>query len=152
MSCQKSSVRMGRSLTDGAPAARTPTHLRSMRRRRHHGLMTARPLPPEPHHQFSTEPHHQQLAPESSRHQRPQESHHRLFPVPYGATAERPGWADLPSGLRSAVAERLGAPVLGARTATGGFTPGFAAVLDLGPTGSVFVKAAGLTGPGNLAA
>ena len=33
-----------------------------------------------------------------------------LPPVPYGETADRPGWADLPDGLRAALAARLGGP------------------------------------------
>lgn len=67
-----------------------------------------------------------------------------LPPVPYGATAVRPGWADLPAGLRDALAARLGGPPAAVEVAGGGFTRGFAAVLT-GPTGErVFVKAAEL--------
>jgi hypothetical protein len=66
-------------------------------------------------------------------------------PVPYDATAVRPGWADLPAGLRSGIAARLGSPVIWATTAAGGFTRGFAAVLDTAAGDRVFVKAATLT-------
>ncbi|MGC4895220.1 phosphotransferase family protein [Micromonospora sp. DT31] len=66
-----------------------------------------------------------------------------LPPVTYGATAVRPGWADLPPGLRNALAARVGGPPT-VRVAGGGFTDGFAAVLT-GPAGDrVFVKAAAL--------
>ncbi|SDZ26307.1 Phosphotransferase enzyme family protein [Micromonospora pattaloongensis] len=65
-----------------------------------------------------------------------------VSPVPYGATAVRPDWADLSEALRAAVAGRLGAPVTGAVTAGGGFTRGFAAVLTTGAGDRVFVKAA----------
>ncbi|WMF04420.1 phosphotransferase family protein [Micromonospora robiginosa] len=73
-----------------------------------------------------------------------------LPPVPYGATAVRPGWADLPAGLRDALAARLGGPPAAVEVAGGGFTRGFAAVLT-GPTGErVFVKAAALDGQRHL--
>lgn len=72
-------------------------------------------------------------------------------PVPYGATALRPGWADLPARLRATVAARLGAPVVDATTATGGFTRGFAGVLSTASGERVFVKAARLAGAERLA-
>ncbi|MFI7074551.1 phosphotransferase family protein [Micromonospora sp. WMMD754] len=73
-----------------------------------------------------------------------------LPPVAYGATAERPGWVDLPPGLRDALAARLGGPPAAVRVAGGGFTRGFAAVLT-GPGGDpVFVKAAALDGQRHL--
>ncbi|MFI2712812.1 phosphotransferase family protein [Micromonospora sp. NPDC018662] len=73
-----------------------------------------------------------------------------LPPVPYGQTADRPGWTDLPDGLRDALAARLGGPPAAVRVAGGGFTRGFAAVLT-DPTGDrVFVKAAALTGQRHL--
>ncbi len=62
--------------------------------------------------------------------------------VPYGATAVRPGWAELPGPLRAAVEDRLGAAVVTAATAGGGFTSGFAAVLGTTSGGTAFVKAA----------
>ncbi|MFI9643824.1 phosphotransferase family protein [Micromonospora sp. NPDC051925] len=64
---------------------------------------------------------------------------------PYHETAVRPDWRDLPAGLRDAVTARLGAAVVAARTATAGFTGGFAAVLATADGGRVFVKAADLT-------
>ncbi|WFE41810.1 phosphotransferase [Micromonospora sp. WMMD998] len=73
-----------------------------------------------------------------------------LPPVPYGSTAVRPGWADLPDGLRAAVAARLGGPPATVEVAGGGFTRGFTAVLT-GPGGErVFVKAAPLDGQRHL--
>ncbi|MEU8296895.1 phosphotransferase [Micromonospora sp. NPDC048909] len=61
---------------------------------------------------------------------------------PYHATALRPGWDELPAGLRSAVAARLGGPVTAVRVAGAGFTRGFAAVLTTADGASAFVKAA----------
>jgi aminoglycoside phosphotransferase (APT) family kinase protein len=65
-----------------------------------------------------------------------------LPPVPYHASARRPPWSALPAALRDAVAARLGAPVVTARTADAGFTRGFAAVLSTADGGRAFVKAA----------
>ncbi|MBE1492866.1 phosphotransferase family protein [Plantactinospora soyae] len=65
-------------------------------------------------------------------------------PRPYDATAVRPGWADLPTELRAAIDARLGARVNWASTAGGGFTRGFAAVLQTVAGDRVFVKAASL--------
>nr|MDT0662377.1 phosphotransferase [Micromonospora sp. DSM 115978] len=65
-------------------------------------------------------------------------------PIPYGTTAVRPGWAELPAELRTAVAARLHSPVVWASTAQGGFTRGFAGVLDTAAGDRVFVKAASL--------
>ncbi|MEV4757965.1 phosphotransferase [Micromonospora sp. NPDC049559] len=65
--------------------------------------------------------------------------------VPYDATAVRPDWAELPAPLRTAIEDRLGAPVVAARTAGAGFTRGFAAVLDTAGGDRVFVKAASLS-------
>ena len=70
--------------------------------------------------------------------------------VPYDRTAIRPDWTDLPTDLRAAIEVQLGAPVVTARTAGGGFTRGFAAVLDLTTGERVFVKAATLTGQPDL--
>ncbi|SCL38612.1 Phosphotransferase enzyme family protein [Micromonospora rhizosphaerae] len=68
-----------------------------------------------------------------------------LPPVPYEATAVRPGWAALPAGLRHAVAARLGGPPVAVRVAGAGFTRGFAAVLETADGARAFVKAASLT-------
>jgi hypothetical protein len=62
--------------------------------------------------------------------------------IPYGATAVRPGWPDLPPGVRDAIAERLGSPVTSAVSAGGGFTRAFAAVLTTAAGERAFVKAA----------
>ncbi|HEX8630783.1 MAG TPA: phosphotransferase [Catenuloplanes sp.] len=67
-----------------------------------------------------------------------------LPPPAYHRTAVRPAWAELPADLRRAITARLGAPVRAATTAGGGFTRGFAAVLDLADGGRAFVKAADL--------
>jgi hypothetical protein len=67
--------------------------------------------------------------------------------VPYGATAVRPVWSDLPEALREAIAMRLGAPVTAARSAGGGFTRAFAAVLTTSAGVRAFVKAAPLEDP-----
>ncbi|MEV4349345.1 phosphotransferase [Actinoplanes sp. NPDC049596] len=67
--------------------------------------------------------------------------------VPYGATAVRPDWSDLPKALRKAIAGRLGAPVTAARSAGGGFTRAFAAVLRTADSRRFFVKAAPLEDP-----
>ncbi|MGC5021936.1 phosphotransferase family protein [Micromonospora sp. DT47] len=72
-------------------------------------------------------------------------------PPPYHATAVRPDWSQLPAGLRDAVAARLGAPVVAARTARAGFTGGFAAVLVTADGGRTFVKAADLARQRHLA-
>jgi aminoglycoside phosphotransferase (APT) family kinase protein len=71
--------------------------------------------------------------------------------VPYDATAQRPDWTALPADLRTAVEARLGAPVIAATTAGGGFTRGFAAVLETATGDRAFVKAATLDGQADLA-
>jgi aminoglycoside phosphotransferase (APT) family kinase protein len=67
--------------------------------------------------------------------------------VPYGATAVRPDWDDLPPAARAAIEARLGAPVTAVASAGGGFTRAFAAVLGTGSGERVFVKAAPLEEP-----
>jgi Phosphotransferase enzyme family len=67
--------------------------------------------------------------------------------VPYGATAVRPGWSDLPPGVREVISSRLGGQVIGAASAGGGFTRAFAAVLTTGGGDRAFVKAAPLDEP-----
>ena len=62
--------------------------------------------------------------------------------VPYDSTAVRPHWSDLPAALRTAIAHRLGSAVVQARSASGGFTRAFAAVLTTESGERVFVKAA----------
>ena len=65
-------------------------------------------------------------------------------PVRYDATAARPDWPELPTALRAAIETRLGAPVRAARTARGGFTQGFTALLETADGDRAFVKAASL--------
>ncbi len=65
---------------------------------------------------------------------------------PVSATAVRPGWDDLPAEIRALVEDRCGSAVVEARSATSGFTAGFASRLLLRDGSRVFVKAAGLTG------
>jgi hypothetical protein len=67
--------------------------------------------------------------------------------VAYGTTAVRPNWSDLPKRLQQAISARLGSPVSAARSAGGGFTRAFAAVLTTSAGLSVFVKAAPLKDP-----
>jgi hypothetical protein len=62
--------------------------------------------------------------------------------VPYGATAVRPHWSDLPPEVRAAIDRRLGSPVRSAAPAGGGFTRAFAAVVETGSGERVFLKAA----------
>lgn len=62
--------------------------------------------------------------------------------VPYGATAVRPDWGDLPPSVRESVGVRLGAPVTDARSAGGGFNRAFAAVVTTSAGRRAFVKAA----------
>ena len=51
-------------------------------------------------------------------------------------------WAHLPPTVRSAVEQRCGAPVTSATSQNGGFTPGFASVLECEDGSRHFVKAA----------
>jgi hypothetical protein len=67
--------------------------------------------------------------------------------VAYGATGVRPDWSDLPLSLRSAIEQRLGAPVTLTTTAGGGFTRAFAAILETATGERVFVKAAPVHDP-----
>jgi aminoglycoside phosphotransferase (APT) family kinase protein len=71
--------------------------------------------------------------------------------VPYDTVGARPDWADLPSEVRAAVADRLGSPVVESATARGGFTRGFAAVLTTAAGERAFVKAARLADQPHIA-
>lgn len=64
----------------------------------------------------------------------------RANTVPMPAGRKLP-WLAVPPHVRTALAERLGAPVSAARDLPGGFSPGAAARLDLGDGRRVFVKA-----------
>ncbi|SEE29373.1 Phosphotransferase enzyme family protein [Streptomyces sp. 2131.1] len=57
------------------------------------------------------------------------------------ATARRLTWPQLPRGVREAIEQGLGAPVLAATSQNGGFTDGIAARVQLGDTTKAFVKA-----------
>lgn len=63
-------------------------------------------------------------------------------PVPYGRTARRLEWAHLPPPLRRLIERRCGSPVVRATSQAGGFTPGFASVLECADGTRHFVKAA----------
>ncbi|MDN4174388.1 hypothetical protein QWY28_15600 [Nocardioides sp. SOB77] len=65
-----------------------------------------------------------------------------LTSVPHGRTARRLEWPFLPPHVRDLVADRCGAPVVGAESRTSGFTPGFASVLTCADGSRHFVKAA----------
>jgi hypothetical protein len=67
--------------------------------------------------------------------------------VSYRATAVRPNWPDLPESVREAISARLGGPVVAARSAGGGFTRAFAAVLETEGGFRAFIKAAPLREP-----
>ncbi|BBH66564.1 hypothetical protein ACTI_32490 [Actinoplanes sp. OR16] len=67
--------------------------------------------------------------------------------VPYDATSVRPDWKDLPLRVREAISRRLGSPVIAARSAGGGFTRAFAALLTTEAGSSAFVKAAPMREP-----
>lgn len=62
--------------------------------------------------------------------------------VAYGATAVRPNWSDLPQPLRRVIERRLGAPVISAVSAGGGFTRSFAALVETAAGDRAFLKAA----------
>ncbi|WP_242511573.1 phosphotransferase family protein [Pengzhenrongella frigida] len=60
---------------------------------------------------------------------------------PVAFSGSRLNWQDLPRHVRSRIAALAGAQVSSETSATSGFTPGFAAVLELGDGHEVFVKA-----------
>jgi aminoglycoside phosphotransferase (APT) family kinase protein len=62
--------------------------------------------------------------------------------LPHGRTARRLEWAHLPPTVRAAVEHQCGAPVTSAASQNGGFTPGFASVLQCEDGSRHFVKAA----------
>jgi aminoglycoside phosphotransferase (APT) family kinase protein len=61
--------------------------------------------------------------------------------TPPPASNARIEWSALPLRLRAAVEQRLGSPVVAARTQPGGFSPGVAARLELADGRRAFVKA-----------
>lgn len=62
--------------------------------------------------------------------------------IPYGATALRPHWPDLPEPIRARIEERLGDVVVAVASQGSGFTHGFASRLVYGRGRRAFVKAA----------
>jgi Phosphotransferase enzyme family len=62
--------------------------------------------------------------------------------LPHGRTARRLEWTHLPPTVRAEVEQQCGAPVTSATSQNGGFTPGFASVLECEDGSRHFVKAA----------
>lgn len=60
---------------------------------------------------------------------------------PLAFSGSRLSWADLPRAVRTRIGELAGAEVVTETSATSGFSPGYAAVLELGDGTRVFVKA-----------
>lgn len=60
---------------------------------------------------------------------------------PLAFSGSRLSWADLPRTVRARIGELAGAAVVTETSATSGFSPGYAAVLELGDGTRVFVKA-----------
>ncbi|GEL48003.1 hypothetical protein CHO01_31190 [Cellulomonas hominis] len=67
-------------------------------------------------------------------------SHDATMP-PLAFSGQRLDWRDLPRAVRSRIQELAGAQVTAETSATTGFSPGFAAVLELADGRGVFVKA-----------
>jgi len=65
-----------------------------------------------------------------------------LEQVPHGRTARRIDWMLLPPMTRRVVEERFGTPVVDARSAGSGYTPGLASVLTGADGRKIFLKAA----------
>lgn len=61
--------------------------------------------------------------------------------APRAFSGSRLQWSDLPRGVRARIVELAGAEVTSETSATTGFSPGFASVLELGDGTRVFVKA-----------
>lgn len=72
--------------------------------------------------------------------------------VPHGRTASRLDWRFLPREVRALIEDELGAPVVGAVSQDGGFTPGFASVLTGANGARSFVKAASRAAQADIAA
>ena len=62
-------------------------------------------------------------------------------PAPLAFSGSRLGWADLPRSVRARIGELAGAEVISETSATSGFSPGYAAVVELGDGTQVFLKA-----------
>jgi aminoglycoside phosphotransferase (APT) family kinase protein len=65
-----------------------------------------------------------------------------LDPVPHGRTARRLDWTLLPPAVRRRVEDLFGTPVVSARSAGAGYTPGCASVLTGADGRRIFLKAA----------
>ena len=65
----------------------------------------------------------------------------RRSTAPRAFSGSRLGWADLPRDVRRRIAELAGAEVISETSATSGFSPGFAGVLELGDGTEIFLKA-----------
>lgn len=63
------------------------------------------------------------------------------YPSPLAFSGQRLDWRDLPRAVRGRIAELAGSQVSAETSATTGFSPGFAAVLELADGSGVFVKA-----------
>lgn len=72
-----------------------------------------------------------------------EDPHSRFYTLQLAAPSNpaRLTWAGLPADVRAHIGELAGAQVAAAETATTGFSPGFAGVLDLADGRKVFVKA-----------
>ncbi|MFB7126597.1 phosphotransferase family protein [Kitasatospora sp. NPDC056273] len=66
---------------------------------------------------------------------------------PYSPTSVRPSWDELPLLAQESVETHLGAPVTGARTQAGGFSPGLAVRATLADGRAVFLKGAATDHP-----
>ncbi|MBB2921127.1 phosphotransferase [Cellulomonas cellasea] len=64
-----------------------------------------------------------------------------VYPSPLAFSGQRLDWRDLPRAVRARIAELAGSQVSAETSATTGFSPGFAAVLELADGRGVFVKA-----------
>lgn len=64
-------------------------------------------------------------------------------PVPYDATADRPGYHTLPAEVRAEITHQLGSEPVHIAKAGGGFTGGFAGILTGADESRIFVKSAG---------
>jgi len=73
-----------------------------------------------------------------------------VIALPVAFSGQRLDWRDLPRHVRARIAELAGAQVTAEISATSGFSPGFAAVLELADGRGVFVKAvSGEQNPGS---
>ncbi len=66
---------------------------------------------------------------------------HDATTPPLAFSGQRLDWRDLPRGVRTRIQELAGSQVTAETSATTGFSPGFAAVLELADGSGVFVKA-----------